>query len=77
MREGGITGRRQPQEDPLLDFGGFWKVLQLRGHVQDVREMLLQDHDQIMEQRDVSVGGSRVRGTGPRELGMRVRRKLG
>lgn len=50
-----IIGRRKPQRDPSLDFGGFWKVLQLRGHVQDVREMLLQDHDQIMEQRDVSV----------------------
>ena len=48
MRECGITGRRKPQEDPLLDFGGFWKMLQLGGHVQDVREMLLQDHDQIM-----------------------------
>lgn len=30
-------------------------MLKLGGHVQDVREMLLQDHDQIMEQRDVSV----------------------
>ena len=40
-------------------------MLQLGGHVQDVREMLLQDHDQIMKQRDVSVGKrSRIRGQG-------------
>lgn len=33
-------------------------MLQLRGHCQNVREMLLQDHDQVMEQRDVSVDES-------------------
>ena len=36
-------------------------MLQLRRHVQDVREVLLQNHDQVMEQRDVSVGESQVR----------------
>ena len=61
MREYMITGKRKPQGVPSLDFGGFWKVLQLRGHVQDVREVLLQNHDQVMEQRDVSVGESQVR----------------
>lgn len=45
-------------------------MLQLGGHVQDVREMLLQDHDQIMKQRDVSVGKrSRIRGQGNWERG--------
>ena len=46
-------------------------MLQLRGHVQDVREVLLQDHDQVMEQRDVPVGESqvRVRGQGNWEQG--------
>lgn len=31
-------------------------MLQFRGHVQDVGEVLLQDHDQVMEQRDVPAG---------------------
>lgn len=66
------TVRRKPRRDPSLDFGGFREMLQLRRHRQDVREMLLQNHDQVMEQRDVPVDESRVTGKE-----MRVRKHLG
>lgn len=52
---------------PLLDFGGFRKMLQLGRHVQDVWEVLLQDHDQVMQQRDIPVQDNGVSGKGPRQ----------
>lgn len=58
--------RMRPRRDPSLDFGGFWKMLQFRGHVQDVGEVLLQDHDQVMEQRDVPAGERQLVAKGTR-----------